>query len=185
VSPAARNDKGSNLSRRALLTRARRPFSSISKDSAASTSDATDEWVTYTSARCGTSIGHPMSWPVDARADVNLLYPHQSFVLRNAAEAVGSAGDLPDLNSYSPHGIFLWLLHYDDQGISAECQPFQPLESYDELEQRTSEFPGFRRYGSSFSGSQRSFVLRLWIGGSAFPRTTSVLNACLASINVP
>jgi hypothetical protein len=181
---SAPNDHRS-LTRRALLTRSTQRISAPTDTSGSSPANAAAEWTSHTSGLCGASISCPISWGVDADANVNLLYPHQSFVVRNAAPPRRSPDDLPDLTSYSVAGVYLWLLYYDHLLPSPDCPPFEPLRSYNDLEQRISEFTGFMRYGISFSGTRRSFALRLWIGAAASPHARSSLNACLSSLKVP
>jgi hypothetical protein len=143
-----------------------------------------DTWTRYLSW-CGATIDYPASWAIDSESGVNLLYPHHCFALRNAPGPPRSAGDLPHLASYSPRGIYLWLLHYDERLAEEECPPYQSISSCSELEERNSEFSRFRRYAASFSGSRRSYVLRLWVGASASSQTRSVLDTALASMLVP
>lgn len=143
------------------------------------------DWTDYASPESGARISYPSSWAADADAHTDLLYPHQSFVVRSAAPPIGSAGEFPDLSSYPRSGVYMWLLHYSDLQNNRDCPPFQSFESYYELEQRVSEFDAFNRYGASFSGSQRSFLLRLWIGGSVSQDDISLMNHCLSSLGVP
>jgi hypothetical protein len=184
VSPTAKGTARPALTRRALLTGNLGPRSAAGRAAVAPPADAGTEWASYTCGRSGAEISYPPSWAVDTEANFSLLYPHQSFVLRNAAAPVGSSSDLPDLTSYSPAGVYLWLLHYDEQASPADSAPFRPPASYDELDRRASEFAGFSRYGASFAGSQRPFVLRLWIGRSASASTRSDLNTCLSSLKL-
>jgi hypothetical protein len=144
---------------------------------------AATEWANYTSPESGASIRYPASWAVDACANVNLLYPHQSLALRSAAAPSRSAENFPALSSYSARGIYLWLLHYDN--LHQDCPPFQALTSYTQMKEQVSEFGAFSRYGALFSGSQRSFILRLWIGRAVSRDSTSLLDKCLSSLSLP
>jgi len=141
------------------------------------------EWANYTSPESRASIRYPASWAVDAYANVNLLYPHQSFAVRSAAAPSRSADDFPGLSSYSTRGVYLWLLHYDN--LRQDCPLFQVLTSYTQLKEQASEFGAFSRYGAFFSGSQRSFILRLWIGRAVSQDSTSLLDKCLSSLSLP
>jgi hypothetical protein len=144
---------------------------------------AATDWANYTSPDSGASIRYPASWAVSAHANVNLLYPHQSLAVRSAAAPSRSAEDFPDLSSYSTRGVYLWLLHYD--GLHQDCPPFQALTSHTRLKQQVSEFGAFSRYGVLFSGSRRSFILRLWIGRAVSQDSISLLDKCLSSLSLP
>ncbi len=144
---------------------------------------AATEWANYTSPESGARIKYPASWAVDAHANANLLYPHHSFAIRSAAAPRRSGEDFPDLSSYSTGGVYLWLLHYDD--LRQDCPPFRALTSYTHLKEQVSEFGAFSRYGALFSGSQRSFILRLWIGRAVSQDSTSLLDKCLSSLSLP
>jgi hypothetical protein len=129
--------------------------------SATSRAAAATEWANYTSPDSGASIRHPASWAVDAHANVNLLYPHQSLAIRSAAAPSRSAEDFPDLSSYSTRGVYLWLLHYND--LHQDCPPFQALTSHTQLKEQVSECrppgPWDRRFASGLGPG------RAWFGG--------------------
>lgn len=139
----------------------------------------------YTSPSSGASVQYPTAWNCRASAGTMLRYPNDSFAVTSAGPPDKAIEDLPDLSSYSQQDVFLWLIHYDDLQPARDCPPFQQIDSFSDLTQRVSEYSGFARYGEDFSGSQRSFILRLWIGTAASSRTISLLNGCLQSIRIP
>jgi len=113
-----------------------------------------------------------------------LLYPHQSFVIRSASPPDRAVPEFPDLSSFPADALYLWLLHYNDVQEGIRHMP-KPAVSYDQLDRGVSEFTNFTKYVKSFSGSQRSFFIRLWIGNSTPSAKISLLNRCISSLKVP
>ncbi len=139
-------------------------------------------WTSYESPASGASINIPSGWQGDQSAPSDLLYPHQSFAVRGAPGPSTSADFLPDLRSYPTDAMYLWLLHYDSIGDEPKFRGFSGVS---DLPTRNSEFAGFTRYHAPFSGSQRSFLLFLWVGVNCSETTLSFLNQSLASLTVP
>jgi hypothetical protein len=143
---------------------------------------ATLEWASFRNANSGAKIAYPGNWILVPRLCPTLKYPRESFSLLSAPMP-GRHDDLPNLNAYPRDEILLWLLHYDH--ISADGQAFGSGIRLDRLPQRTTEFAGFDRYGLLFSGSRRTFLLRLWIGEQTSRSTRMLLRQSLASLQVP
>jgi hypothetical protein len=140
---------------------------------------ATLEWASFRNADSGAGIAYPASWILVPRLCPALKYPHESFGLLSAP-VPGRLDDLPNLAAYPRDEIVLWLLHYDH--ISADAQEVGSGVRLERLPRRTSEFAGFDRYGLLFSGSRRTFLLRLWIGEQTSRSTRMLLRQSLASL---
>ena len=120
-------------------------------------------WSRFASTHSGAVIRYPASWTLESMADVNLLYPHQSFVLWNGPRPRKSSDEFPSLASYPRIGIYLWLLHYPDVQRSRFAPEFRRLGSHRDLPVKVPEFAGFARFGAAFSGSKHTYLLRLWL----------------------
>jgi len=142
-------------------------------------------WTGYVSPESGASVKYPATWGLDTDVVTELVYPKQSFAVRSGGQPGGYIEDIPDLSSYPADGVFLWLLHYDDLQDGTDCPAFRPVSTYLQLEQRISEFGGFARYGLDFSGTQRSFILRLWVGRTVSQNAISLLDRCLSLLAMP
>lgn len=143
------------------------------------------EWARFTSARSGAVISYPRKWTLESAADVNLLYPHQSFALWSGPRPNRSSDEYPSLASYPRSGVYLWLLHYPHVQKSRFAPKFKRLTSHRDLAVKVPEFDGFARLGEAFSGSKHTYLLRLWIGDAASRLTLKELDRCLASLTVP
>jgi hypothetical protein len=181
-----RRDPGGRIARRSFLAGAG-SLSGAGLIGAATPAQASVRWMNYTSRLSGASITFPASWTLDSHANTQprLLYPHQSFVIHSARRPSRTTPAFPDLTSYPSSGIYMWLLHYDNLQDARDCPPFQSFDNYTQLSQGISEFPSFSRYNAGFSGSQRSFLLRLWVGATVSETSRSFLNRCVASLQVP
>jgi hypothetical protein len=143
----------------------------------------TSEWVSFRNVNSDAKIAYPPSWVVLSRLCPALKYPRESFSLLSAP-VPGRLGDLPNLNAYPRDEIMLWLLHYD-RIAEAGVKAFGSGIRFERLPRRTSEFAGFDRYGLLFSGSRRTFLLRLWVGEQTSRSTRMLLRHSLASLWVP
>jgi len=174
------------VTRRRILATAGGLFAATGTGMSDTTAAAAVAWTNYVSPWSGASINYPTTWAVDAVEVTALEYPRQSFAVRSGPQPTSSVETYPDLSSYPTDGIFLWLLHYDDLQNFTDCPPLggTGIKSA-QLVRRMSEFSGFMRYGTGFSGAQRSFILCLWVGVSAAPSALTLLNQCLSSLGVP
>lgn len=143
------------------------------------------EWARFASAQSGAVIRYPARWTVESTAEVNLLYPHQSFAAWNGPHPARSSDEFPSLASYPRTGIYMWLLHYSDVRRSSFAPEFKGFSTFRDLATRVSEFGGFARYGAAFSGSKHSYLLRLWVGEDVSRQTLRELDRCTASLSVP
>jgi len=142
---------------------------------------APDAWVRWQDPACGTAFSYPSTWQVESRLCPSLAYPHEAFALLSASTLRGQAGHLPDLTRYPKDAALLWLIYYDEL---LEAAAFQPKLTVSQLSVRASEFVGFMRYGAEFSGPERTFLLRVWVGARASKETRSLLDQSLASLRV-
>lgn len=177
---------GDGVTRRTILAGAG-TLSAAGVISVTSPANASTKWERYTSPLSGASIGYPSSWAIDAHVDTQpkLLYPHQSFVIRTASAPNRAVPAFPDLSSSPPDALYMWLLHYDDIQEVGDLPALEPVMSLDQLQRGISEFGNFTKYVKSFSGSQRSFLLRLWIGSSTSKEKISLLNQCISTLKLP
>jgi hypothetical protein len=138
-------------------------------------------FATFENPRSEVAIAHPAGWSITARLSPRLVYPHESFCLASASiPGMSEEADLPNLAVYPRDAIVYWLLHYDSIVDRSDPVGFD----YAHLVRRPSEFDEFLRYSAAFSGSQRSFLLRLWIGGGVTTSTRSLLRRSLRSLAV-
>jgi hypothetical protein len=136
---------------------------------------------TFESPQSEVAISHPANWSITAQLSSRLVYPRQSFCLASAfLPEIDDEGDLPDLPTYPKDALVCWLLHYDSIVDQSAPVGFDSRR----LTRLPSEFDGFLRFGAAFSGSQRSYLLRLWIGGSVTTGTRSRLRETLRSLVV-
>jgi hypothetical protein len=181
--PAAKKESAGKIGRRAFVVSAGvLPAAAAMVDSR---EVARSGWARFVSNRSGAIIRYPAHWTVDPAADVNLLYPYQSFALRGGPRPAKSDEEFPSLASYPRDAIYLWLLHYPDRQVSSFAPEFRSFSSYRDLSEQVSEFAGFARYGAAFTGSRHTYLLRLWVGQSVSRQSLRELNQSIASISVP
>jgi hypothetical protein len=144
----------------------------------------TSEWASFRNVNSGAKIAYPPGWIVLSCLCPALKYPRESFSLLSAPMPGRLDDDLPNLKAYPRDEVLLWLLHYD-RIAEANAKAFGSGIRFDRLPRRTSEFAGFDRYGLLFSGSRRTFLLRLWVGERTSRSTRMLLRHSLASLWVP
>jgi hypothetical protein len=172
-------ESSQNLPRRSVLRAA--AVAGIGAATGLPSSLGPGRWVTFTSPRSEVAISYPSTWRITTRLSPSLVYPHESFCLLSASiPQVGEEEDLPNLARYPNDAVLCWLLHYDSIVDRGARQGFD----YGDLLRRPSEFDGFLRYRAVFSGSERTFLMRLWIGGNAPKVTRSLLQQSLRSMVV-
>ncbi len=148
------------------------------------TSGRTDDggpWREYTSSLSGASVRYPGAWGLDEVLVPALVEPAQSFAVRSGPAVPGGA-DLPALTDYSSDAVLAWVLH-DPRIIEGE--PLDASSLPQSLIKTPSEFDHLDSYIADFAGSDRSYILRVWIGVDASDTTKSLLDRCLSSISVP
>ncbi len=146
---------------------------------------ATVQWEHFVNSKSGASISYPASWALDADVPTDMIYPHQSFVLRSAPAPPIFTGPDPDLTMYPRDAIFLWLLHYNDRQLGPDAPAFERITSYKRLPICRAGFIEFDRRIRGLSGTHRSFVLRVWVGNLCTRKTRAILNRSLSTLSVP
>lgn len=160
--------------------------------SRANTDQTTAGWLSYVSVSSGAGIQYPPTWfldpcsTLDVSLDPSLIYPHQSFGVRtNSAKPTidtsDDGGGMPDLTSYPADGAIVWLMHYDD---IVEGGSFSGV-TLGSLDLLVSEFANFDSYLARFSGSERSFLLRVWVGADVDAATRQDIDTSLQTMSVP
>lgn len=143
---------------------------------------ASGRWASWRSPSCGASMSYPAGWTVSTRLCPNLMYPRESFALLSGPTPQGYTDNLADLSKYPSNGVLFWLIHYDRV---VDPTPFPSTMTLDHLIHRVSEFQHLQRYGGLFSGSDRTFLIRLWIGTRASATTRALISRSLATLAVP
>jgi hypothetical protein len=174
------------LSRRALLVGGAGGAAALLSGpgpASASASTAT-AWDSYTCPESGASISYPASWSLDVTLDGAIRTPSQSFAVRTGAQPPpDSDGGMPDLSGCPAESLYVWLLDYDS--VIPGDPPFEPGITLSSLAEMPQEFANFVSYISAFAGSERSFLLRVWVGTAVSVTDSTNLDTCLASLTVP
>jgi hypothetical protein len=186
MTQSKRQTTGAGVTRRTILAGAG-TLSAAGVISVTRPADASAKWERYISPLSGASISYPSSWALDAHVGTQpkLLYPHQSFAIRTASAPNSAVPAFPDLTSFPADALYMWLLHYDDISEGGDLPAFEPVVAYDQLQRSMSEFGNFTKYTKGFSGSQRSFLLRLWIGVAMPKEKMSLINQCISTLKLP
>lgn len=145
--------------------------------------EAATAWSAFHSKDSGASISYPETWLAEGVLVPALLYPRQSFAVLSASQTVAVIEDesAPDLRSYPKDAVVSWLLHYDEV---VDGPPFAGVER-EKLTSVRSKFDGFSQFGGWFAGSERTFLLRVWVGSLVSQPTLHSLERSLRSISVP
>lgn len=139
------------------------------------------EWKSYQS-ESGAAIRYPDSWTFQTVLVPHLVFPHQSFSVCSGPAIDQFDEELPDLSAMQPSAAVVWMLHYD---TFVEGPPF-PSEgaARARLMKVPQQFRGFSSFAAGYSGSDRSFILRVWVGQNIDSSQLDLLDRTLSSITV-
>lgn len=173
--------KEERISRRALLGGGALGATGLVAHAARARAQST-QWSSYES-ESGASIRYPGSWTLQPTLVRHLVDPLQSFSVASGPAIDQFVEELPDLSAYPRDAVLIWMLHYDSV---IEGRPFASgVASRRRLVAVSPQFAGFSAFTAGYSGSDRSFLLRLWIGQAVNDSTLDLLDETLASISVP
>lgn len=123
---------------------------------------ASEKWTDYYSEAADFRLKYPQSWRIKERLRTNLMWPNQGLGFASHDLPSTFIEDLPDLSAYPSDGVFVDLVYYNE--VDPEIPRLGANDPENYVKWRASEFDGFDRWDVAFSGSKRSYIVRIWIG---------------------